>query len=90
MSKTLYQQATERLQKLACNSLYERKEYDSWCDGYCTGVKDILARLEVSKNKMLETYGNLQKTDDDTAYHSALVVMAIEIDMILKEYKEAR
>jgi len=90
MSKQIGKIAMERLKALATDKDFNvsGSQLSAWKNGYYFGVSDIYTKLWVAKQRMLDAYSKaLSETTDEEAYHAALAVMALEVDMIIQELK---
>ncbi len=90
MSKQIGKIAMERLKALATEKDFNvsGSQLSTWQNGYYFGVSDIYTKLWMAKQRMLDAYSQaLTEADENEAYHSALAVMALEVDMIIQELK---
>jgi len=90
MSEQIGKIAMERLKALATDKDFNvsGSQLSAWKNGYYFGVSDIYTKLWVAKQRMLDAYAQgLTEVSDTEAYHSALAVMALEVDMIIQELK---
>lgn len=78
----------ERPRKMAVvhADVSREKAWHLWCKGYDAGVAEVARRIRTARAKMVVAYAKgLEKGTDAAAYHSALVVMATEVEVILDE-----
>ena len=91
MCSVIGQIADKRLRQLdpVHYDVFGEVEKRTWCTGFEVGVREVINRLQAAKAKMVESYAKgLEKGTDEAAYHAALVVMSMEVEVILDEFKD--